>query len=488
MIGTERMAEALATPMPSKIRAQHRDRLAVVYVRQSSPQQVLEHRESAALQYALRRRAMDWEWPSERVLVIDEDQGCSGTSAEGRMGFQRLLAGVSLDHVGLVPGIEMSRLARSCKDCRMMVQYERPAVGGGVNLNRPRYVCARQAIEYGRPLCQSVTGGVLDRLVTRQVLAVLEPATLELSLSAAEDIQQQRVTLDRHWQQGLERARYEADRARRQYHAVEPENRLVARELERQWEQKLLEQRQREDEYDRFRHDRPAALSEEDRRLIRTLSEDIPKLWHTPETSSADRQTIVRHLIQRVVVTVSPDSPHTELDIHWAGGFASHHALMRPVARYDQLDNHAQLLARILELHQQKRTSARIAEQLNREGFRPPKRRETYNAQMVRTLLSRQVRADRCARAVETHALAADEWWFTDLARHLNLPQPTLYSWLRRGWVHARQLPVAGGRWILWADPEELDRLRKLRSCPRRWYNQPQAAALTKPKRRPESS
>jgi hypothetical protein len=308
------------------------------------------------------------------------------------------------------------------------------------------------------------------------------------SLSAAEDIQQQRVTLDRHWQQGLKRARYESDRARRQYHAVEPENRLVARELERQWEQKLLEQRQWEDEYDRFRHDRPAALSEQDRRLIRTLSEDLPKLWHATETSSAGRQTIVRHLLQRVAVTVSPDSPHTELDIHWAGGFTSHHALMRPVARYDQLDNHAQLLARILELHQQKQTSARIAEQLNREGFRPPKRRETYNAQMVRTLLSRQVRADRCARAVETHALAADEWWFTDLARHLNLPQPTLYSWLRRGWVHARQLPVAGGRWILWADPDERDRLRKLRGCPRRWYNQPQAAALTKPKRRPEAS
>ena len=126
------------------------------------------------------------------------------------------------------------------------------------------------------------------------------------------------------------------------------------------------------------------------RHLIRTLSEDIPKLWQAPETSSADRQTIVRHLIQHAVVTVSPDSPHTDLDIHWAGGFTSHHALLRPVARYDQLDNHAQLLARILELHHQKRTSAQIADQLHREGFRPPKRRETYNAPMVRTLLSRR--------------------------------------------------------------------------------------------------
>jgi DNA invertase Pin-like site-specific DNA recombinase len=74
------------------------------------------------LQYALRRRAIDWDWPNERVLVIDEDQGQSGTSAEGRAGFQRLLAEVSLDHVGLVLGIEMSRLARSNKDWHQLLE------------------------------------------------------------------------------------------------------------------------------------------------------------------------------------------------------------------------------------------------------------------------------------------------------------------------------------------------------------------------------
>ena len=196
----------------------------------------------------------------------------------------------------------------------------------------------------------------------------------------------------------------------------------------------------------------------------------------------------MRHLIQRVVVTASPDNPQTDLDIHWAGGCTSHHALIRPVARYDQSDNHGQLVARILELDRQKRTSAQIADQLNREGFRPPKRRETFNRGMVRTLLSRQARTGRRARAVENHILGADEWWFTDLARYLDLPQPTLYKWMRCGWVNARQLPVAGGRWILWADADELNRLRELRRCPRRWHNQPQAAVLTRPMRRPEAS
>jgi len=724
MISTDRAPEAPVALTPSKIRPEHRDRLAVVYVRQSSPQQVLEHRESTALQYALRQRAIEWAWPGERVLVIDEDQGRSGSTAEGRLGFQRLLAEVGLDHVGLVLGIEMSRLARSCKDwhqllelcavfgtlladqdglydprdyndrlllglkgtlseaelhilrqrmrqgrlnkakrgelfnhapigyirrptgelaidpdeqvqavvrlifeqfeqrgtinavlqylvrqdlrlpirihsgsdrgqlqwrrpnrqtlrnllhhpiyggaytwgrrpvdprckipgrpgtgrkvasvkqcmvmlkdhcpayitwdqyqanqrqladnqarglsrgpvregssllkgllicgrcgCRMTVQYDR-SQAGEVNLHRPRYVCCRLAVEYGQPPCQSLAGGVLDRFVAGQVLTALEPAALELSLSAAEDIQRQRDTITRQWEQRLERARYETDRARRQYDAVEPENRLVARELERQWEQKLLDQRGLEEQYDRFCQEQPGVLSDADRELIRSLSADIPALWHAPQTSSADRQTIVRLMIDRVTVTAPPESQRADLTIHWAGGFTSQHTLVRPVARYDQLDDYPQLMARILDLRGQKSTVAQIAERLNEEGFRPPKRRETFNTGIVRTLLSRHGRSGRRPAAMESCTLEADEWWFADLARHLGLPDPTLYKWMRSGWVHARQLPVAGGRWILWADVDELDRLRRLRECPRGWHCQPQAADFTRPKQRPKA-
>ncbi len=106
----------------SKIQPSHLERWAIVYVRQSSPQQVLEHRESAALQYDLARQALALGWPEDRVLVIDDDQGQSGKWAEARQGFQQLLAEVSLDHVGLVLGIEMSRLARSCKDWYQLLE------------------------------------------------------------------------------------------------------------------------------------------------------------------------------------------------------------------------------------------------------------------------------------------------------------------------------------------------------------------------------
>src|SRR5438445_9800554 len=100
----------------AKIRATHLDKLAVVYVRQSSPQQVLENRESTARQYAFAEHAVTLGWPRDRVLIIDEDLGKSGRTAEGRSGFQRLVTEVTLNHVGLVLGLEMSRLARSSKD------------------------------------------------------------------------------------------------------------------------------------------------------------------------------------------------------------------------------------------------------------------------------------------------------------------------------------------------------------------------------------
>ena len=107
---------------PSKVQDWHLDRIAVVYVRQSSVQQVLENRESTQRQYALVDRAIACGWARERVVVIDEDQGKSGSTSEGRLGFQRLLAEVGLDHVGLILGIEMSRLARSCKDWHQLLE------------------------------------------------------------------------------------------------------------------------------------------------------------------------------------------------------------------------------------------------------------------------------------------------------------------------------------------------------------------------------
>jgi hypothetical protein len=128
------------------------------------------------------------------------------------------------------------------------------------------YRCQTRSLEYGEPFCQILAGGSLEALVTEEVLQVLEPAKLELCFQAVADLERERQRLDQHWQKRLERARIEAQRAARQYHAVEPEDRLVARELERRWEQALREQRDLEEQYDRFKADAPREPTAADRR------------------------------------------------------------------------------------------------------------------------------------------------------------------------------------------------------------------------------
>ncbi len=113
---------AASTAWSSKLKSEHFERLAIVYVRQSMAHQVLHHRESAARQYSLVKLALRLGWAAERIEVIDEDQGHSGASAEGRSGFQRLLTEVSLNHVGLILEIELSRLARSNKDWHQLIE------------------------------------------------------------------------------------------------------------------------------------------------------------------------------------------------------------------------------------------------------------------------------------------------------------------------------------------------------------------------------
>jgi DNA invertase Pin-like site-specific DNA recombinase len=539
-----------ARPIPSeKVWGAHRDRLAVVYVRQSTLQQLVRHQESTRLQYGLVDRALGLGWPRSQVVVIDDDLGKSGTTAAGRPGFQRLVAEVGLNHVGLVLGVEMSRLARSCRDWHQLLeicglfgtligdldgiydptdyndrlllglkgtlseaelhvlkqrmlagkrakaergelgmtvpmgyarrpsgevildpdeqaratialvfaQFERrgtingvlqylvrhqiqlphrvrlglrqgdldwrrpnrttlsnllhhpiyagayaygrrpmdprrqqpgcPATGrrvatpeecavllqdrlpayiswaqfernqaqlaanqtahlgpvrAGPSLlsglaicgrcglrmtavytnsgGRLRYDCSRMAVDYGEPRCQSLVGQVLDDWASAQVLRALEPAALEISLRVAADLEGERQHLRQHWRQRLERARYQVERAARQYQAVEPEHRLVARTLERQWEEALATEAALQADYARFQAEQPPVLTADERATIRRLATDIPTLWHASTTTAADRQAIVRQLVERVVVTVQGESERVDAQIHWFGG------------------------------------------------------------------------------------------------------------------------------------------------------------------------
>lgn len=711
---TSVIQDSAAGAWASKLGPQHYEGLAIVYVRQSTPHQVLNHRESAMRQYSLVDLAIRLGWSADRIEVIDEDQGQSGATAEGRSGFQRLLSEVSLDHVGIILGIELSRLARSNKDWHQLIElcaifgtmladqdglYDptnyndrlllglrgimneaelhvlqgrmhqallskakrgevyvrapagyvklptkefaldpdeqaqsvirlifdefdrqgsvravvrylqqndiqlpirphagpnkdrlewRPATPSVVNRvlkhelyagmyrfgyrqtdprrkkpgqphagrvavppekyhalipdrcpayitreryaqnqhrihgnrfvdNSPgaaregrsllagivfcgrcghrmtvaysgcqevmRYYCTTGVNDFRQSRCQSLSGAGLDALVTEKVLRALEPAALEISLLAAADMEQEQKRLHGHWNQRFERARFEVDRAERQYERVEPENRLVARELERQWEVALRASQELEMEYARMRQSRPAILTDEQRNLIRTLAENMPRLWKLPTTKNVERQQILRVLIERVIVTVGGDTEQVDVALQWSGGFVSQHEFRRPVRDYQQMADFDRLGIRLTELKQSGKSYAAIADQLNREGFQPANQAHEFNKAIVGRLAKKVCRELTVTRGFPLLLIGPNEWALKELATRLGIPRSTLHNWTQRGWVHvSRQQPVQRGTIVCWADPAELERLQRLRQTPWHYGDPPLPNALTTPR------
>jgi hypothetical protein len=176
-----------------------------------------------------------------------------------------------------------------------------------------------------------------------------------------------------------------------------------------------------------------------------------------------------------VIVTVLGQSEQVHVEIHWVGGQRTRTQIARPVARLEQLSYYPELLERVIGLHQQGHDDVAIARCLNAEGWRPAKRRTTFNAPMVANLLTRRGLSRGSVRQQYRLNLerSSAEWTLKELALELEMPPVTLNRWIRKGQVRARQVRHAGHPlWLLWADEAELKRLRELRNAPRHWAKQ----------------
>jgi len=288
-----------------------------------------------------------------------------------------------------------------------------------------RYDCTCHQINYGAPHCQALAGGALDTFVTTLILQALRSSAIEVSLRSAEDVELERAQHHRQWALRLEQARYEVERTARQYNAVEPENRLVARTLEQRWE------------HARFVACAPARLTPAEQAPIRDLAADVPDLWHAPTTTAAERKEIARLLLDRVEVTVIDNSEHAELVCSWIGGRQTRHRLVRSVRRTTQLSRHAELLDRIRALLAEDLHAAAIARILAAEGWSST-HGKSFTEGSVRALLTRMghisTSPERPSAVVERQA---DKSTVAEIAAHLNIPEGTIYSG-----VYKHRLPV----------------------------------------------
>ncbi|HKA47515.1 MAG TPA: recombinase family protein [Methyloceanibacter sp.] len=550
----------------AKITASHLSRLAIVYLRQSTPGQVEHNRESTERQYALAANARDLGWPEERVVVIDEDLGLSGAGVVARSGFDRLSAEVVHGRVGLILGLEVSRLARNNADWHRLIdlagitdtligdgdgiyhpalfndrlllglkgtmseaelhvlrarlnggirnkaargelrrglpvgfvwgeadgevlfhpdeavvnairtvfqrfaetgsarrvwlwfrdqnhkfplqmhapdeirwveasyhavhqvltnpayagayvygktraeitldgsgarrkrirslprsqwqvvikehhagyidwqafeanqtrlaQNTRPrphngprTTGGAVREgsallqglascghcgrrlkthytgrnSTPGYHCAGKLLVEGRGgYCLSIGGVQIDEAVAAAFIAALEPARLAATLAAAERLETDRESALKQWRLGVERASYAASLAERRYHAVDPDNRLVARGLERAWEESLAALEAAKAELARREQELPRVLSQAERDNLATLGPDLATVWTAPTTTPRDRKELLRALIDEVVIRVEREKSSAHVALRWKGGALSELDLTLP--------------------------------------------------------------------------------------------------------------------------------------------------------------
>jgi DNA invertase Pin-like site-specific DNA recombinase len=675
-----------------RVTAAHRAKLAYVYVRQSSLNQVRQHQESTALQYRLVDRAVGLGWPRERVQVIDEDLGKSGAASTERHGFQRLIAEIGLGNAGLVLSLDASRLARNNRDWHQLLElcslfgviladgerlydpgayhdrlllglsgimseaelhqirlrlhqgerqkaargelrvplpaglgYDRsgaivrtpdeevqarlqlvfakfteiqsargvmrylrannlplpvrplcgpaphavlwreadsarvrhilqnPAYAGayvygrrradpvrrrggarsatikvavgewavclpaahsgyiswetfmanqrrladntsryaaghagaprrgsallqgiamcgrcgqrmslrytGPNGDYPVYCCRADRHHSAGPLCQEARALPVDAFVERTLLDALAPDRIAIAIAALGQLQEEARQLEKQWALRRERARYEAERARRQYDAVEPENRLVARSLERIWEEKLRAAEAIEQEYEQWRRAEPLVLSAADRTALQVLGENLPRIWHAPTTTAAERKRLLRFIVREVVLDQKRAPGQVWLKILWQTGVTSEHCVQRRVHTYRDYSDLERLRRRVAVLNGAGKMDNEIAAVLNREGF-VAARGCSFRGENVWLLRKRWGIA-----TVKINGVSANPPRWPDgtysvqgAAAVLGVTSQTVFDYLARGRVNGRQL-AKGQPWQIDLSGEQIIRL-----------------------------
>jgi DNA invertase Pin-like site-specific DNA recombinase len=672
------------TPAP-KIEAHHRQRLAYVYIRQSTPQQVLEHRESQDLQYQLAQRARDLGWPEARIIVVDDDLGKSAISATDRPGFQNLVAAVGLGRVGLILVTDVSRLARNCSDwfqlldlasvyaalisdasgiydprdyndrlllglkgtfseaqwyamraqlqaarlnkarraelaLRLPVGYHRRADGqvcftpdrqvqkiirlvfdqferltsaravlaffneqrlqlprripdgpdrgqitwvkpsyqaiyhilknpayagayvygrhhyvrlpgqpqrpvcrpvpmdewtvlkqdafpGYINWqqflrnqarlrenaaglpwsdasvrgapragaallsglvfcarcgrplraryrDKPAYICEAEHQQYDTPRCQRFGAPHIDQAVSDLFLQALQPLHLEAALAAVEQAEARQHQLAEQWQLRLERARYEADLARRRYRRVDPDHRLVAVELERDWEDKLQHLQHLQQEWSQLQSQNLAPLSESERQRLRQLAQDVPALWHAPSTTPQDRKRLLRCLIRDITLDSFSQPDFSRIALRWHTGNITTLSVPRPKpGRHTSVA----LIERIRSLAQTQPDDL-IALTLNREGWLTftglP-----WTRQRVAGVRRKQHIPTACPSLSATPGPRGDGLISAaQAARELDVNPSLIADWFRRGWLLGHQPRPGTPVWVR-LSPQDRQRL-----------------------------
>jgi DNA invertase Pin-like site-specific DNA recombinase len=383
----------------------------------------------------LRRNWKDWE-----VLIHDHHEGyitwaefernqhliADNTNGKSYMGRGSIRRGEAL-----LPGL--FRCARCGR--RLHVQYT------GKGGNTQRYVCRGAFSAKAVDSCIGFGGMRVDRVVAREVLDRLQPLGIEAALAAMQAHNERQFDKRQQIENAIQQAQYEAARARRQYDAVDPDNRLVAGELERRWNEKLVQLRDLEMQLDSHNQTKQApALAAEERAKLMTLGKDLAKAWNSPGVSVETRKKIIRLLVKEIIVDVVEDT--LALVIHWQGGDHTEMKVKKNKVGHTRWAIEAGVVDLVRVLARQLPDNA-IAAILNRSG-KPTAHGATWTRTHVCGLRNTHgIPVYRDGERAERGEVTLD-----DAAETLKVSRATAYRMVTSGVLPAQHL-CAGAPWII---------------------------------------
>lgn len=320
-----------------------------------------------------------------------------------------------------------------------------------------RYFCQAVNTTHGGPSCLCLEGAHVEGAVVEAFFAALAPAELDLleEVLAAQQADQQRVR-QQHADQ-VARAEYEARLAQRQYLAVDPDNRLVAAELERRWEQALAAVTAAREAAQQVAQAAPvASLTPILRAQLRDVGAHLPALWVSDRLTLSQKKEVLRSLIRRVILA-RPVADTVEIKIVWVSGAFSQVTVHPPIQRMADLGDYPQLVARIQELSAAGHEDAAIAAQLTAEGFRRARAAGLSADQVGKVRRAHGIGSLRTT--FRQHHEVEGHWPLSGLARHLQIPRKWLYPLIAQGTLPATQHPLTK-HYLIPVDPALLHHLQ----------------------------
>jgi hypothetical protein len=294
----------------------------------------------------------------------------------------------------------------------------------------PDYLCQNTSIEQGTTRCQELPGASIDKAIGELLLDMVSPLNLQVAISVQTEVESRLEEADQLRRQQVERARYEADLARRRFMQVDPDNRLVADALERDWNNRLRQLAEAQADYEQRRDADQRLLSDEQRRKIAALARDFPRLWQDPATSCRDRKRVVRLLIEDV--TLIRDQGIT-LHIRFKGGATRTVKLPPLLCAWEKYTTDPAVVARIDALIED-HTDAQTAQILNGEGLHSG-RGQAFTAESVRVVRRAYALRSRRQRLLERGLLPP-----AAVASLIGTKRGAVGRWRRRGALKAEKL------------------------------------------------